>query len=222
MYSKKYLNTFLFCGALVCLITLLIPFLRVELLGAPSTFIKIVFYFVFVVFIICLLLNIAIGISNLFRNNYKFVPLQRLLCFTSLFVLIFLATIVLPLENVTLSAGFSLVLMEIFIISCFSDILRLIKSLIKIIKSEIKNIKEKRNKMKTLQTQNEQNQLGVIENTTNQNNEKNDTKQSYNNFENELNVEQNITSGQEMDIELDIEEEPTNASNQNSSDDELI
>ena len=53
MYNKKCFSTFLFIVALVSLITLILPFMSVGLIGTPVLVVKIIYYFTIVLYAIC-------------------------------------------------------------------------------------------------------------------------------------------------------------------------
>lgn len=157
MYNKKCVNTFLFVMALLCLITLMLPFINVSFLGAPSVFVKIIYYTLLVIFIVCLVAIIGIGIYSLFKNSFPLLAIQELLALISLILLLVLTMIFLPILNLGLTVGFSILLLETFIMSCFNIIFKLIKKIpliikglkekIKAKKENIAKIKEEKNKL---------------------------------------------------------------------------
>lgn len=157
MYNKKCVNTFLFVMALLCLITLMLPFINVSFFGAPSVFVKIIYYTLLVIFIVCLVAIIGIGIYSLFKNSFPLLAIQELLALISLILLLVLTMIFLPILNLGLTVGFSILLLETFIMSCFNIIFKLIKKIpliikglkekIKAKKENIAKIKEEKNKL---------------------------------------------------------------------------
>lgn len=157
MYNKKCVNTFLFVMALLCLITLMLPFINVSFLGSPSVFVKIIYYTLLVIFIVCLVAIVGIGIYSLFKNSFPLLAIQELLALISLVMLLVLTMIFLPILNLGLTVGFSILLLETFIMSCFNIIFKLIKKIplivkglkekIKAKKENIAKIKEEKNKL---------------------------------------------------------------------------
>lgn len=157
MYNKKCVNTFLFVMALLCLITLMLPFINVSFLGAPSVFVKIIYYTLLVIFIVCLVAIVGIGIYSLFKNSFPLLAIQELLALISLIMLLVLTMIFLPILNLGLTVGFSILLLETFVMSCFNIIFKLIKKIplivkglkekIKAKKENIAKIKEEKNKL---------------------------------------------------------------------------
>lgn len=159
MYNKKCKNTFLFLMALLCLITLIVPFMQVGFFGNASVILKIVYYFTLVVFAICLVAIILIGIISLFKNNYMLLPFQEFLAYVALFMLLLNLIIFAPINNVILSVGYSILAIEAFVMACLDDILKLIKKLPRNFKNLVKTIKlEKEEKLqKQLQITSEEN-----------------------------------------------------------------
>jgi len=159
MYNKKCKNTFLFLMALLCLITLIVPFMQVGFFGNTSIILKIVYYFTLVVFTICLVAIILIGIISLFKNNYMLLPFQEFLAYVALFMLLLNLIVFAPINNVILSVGYSILAIETFIMACLDEILKLIKKLPRSFKNLVKTIKlEKEEKLqKQLQITSEEN-----------------------------------------------------------------
>ncbi len=157
MYNKKCVNTFLFVMALLCLITLMLPFINVSFLGSPSVFVKIIYYTLLVIFIVCLVAIVGIGIYSLFKNSFPLLAIQELLALISLVMLLVLTMIFLPILNLGLTVGFSILLLETFVMSCFNIIFKLIKKIPLIVKGlkekirakkeNIAKIKEEKNKL---------------------------------------------------------------------------
>ena len=129
MYNKKCFSTFLFIVALVSLITLILPFMSVGLIGTPVLVVKIIYYFTIVLYAICLVLICVIGIFGLFKNNFSLLIFQEILAYIALFLLLINVFITSPIKSTGLSLGYSLILVETFILTCFNNILKLIKKL---------------------------------------------------------------------------------------------
>lgn len=150
MYNKKCLSTFLFCFALVSLITLILPFINVNFFGNVSVVLKIVYFISIVIFALSIICVIAIGIFNLFKSDFTLVPIQEFLSYVAFVMLLLTVIIFLPISNANLTLGFSILLLESFIMACFNDFLKLIKKLprtIKLIVEKVKIKKEQKQKI---------------------------------------------------------------------------
>ena len=121
MYNKKCLSTFLFCFALVSLITLILPFINVNFFGNVSVVLKIVYFISIVIFALSIICVIAIGIFNLFKSDFTLVPIQEFLSYVAFVMLLLTVIIFLPISNANLTLGFSILLLESFIMACFND-----------------------------------------------------------------------------------------------------
>ena len=175
MYNKKCINTYLFVMALICLITLILPFINVGFLGSPNVFIKILYYTSIVIFAISIIVVIGIGIYSLFKNNFALLAFQELFAFVALFMLLLISLIFLPISGLGLTAGFSLLFFETFVMALFNTVLRLIKKLpliIKGIKEKIRIKKENLAKIEEekvrLEQENENKQVSILEEQTSQ------------------------------------------------------
>lgn len=173
MYNKKCINTYLFVMALICLITLILPFINVGFLGSPNVFIKILYYTSIVIFAISIIVVIGIGIYSLFKNNFALLAFQELFAFVALFMLLIISLIFLPISGLGLTAGFSLLFFETFVMALFNTVLRLIKKLpliIKGIKEKIRIKKENLAKIEEekvrLEQENENKQVSISEEQT--------------------------------------------------------
>lgn len=173
MYNKKCINTYLFVMALICLITLILPFINVGFLGSPNVFIKILYYTSIVIFAISIIVVIGIGIYSLFKNNFALLAFQELFAFVALFMLLIISLIFLPISELGLTAGFSLLFFETFVMALFNTVLRLIKKLpliIKGIKEKIRIKKENLAKIEEekvrLEQENENKQVSISEEQT--------------------------------------------------------
>lgn len=144
MYNKKCISTFLFIMSLVGLIVLILPFMNVGLTGNPSTVVKIFYYLFIVIFAISEVLITAVGIYSLFKGNFMFTTIQEILTYVALSSLILNVLIVLPINSVGLSVGYSILLLETFVMTCFNNILRLIKQLPKTFKVILNFFKTKK------------------------------------------------------------------------------
>lgn len=144
MYSKKNISTYLFSTALISLITLILPFVAVGLTGSPATIIKIFYYIFISIYVLCLVCIVLIGIFNLFKNNYMLAPLQEICSYVALIMLLINTLIILPISNTNLSVGYSILLLETFLMACFNNIFRLIKELPRCFKSVSKYLKERK------------------------------------------------------------------------------
>jgi len=151
MYNKKCKNTFLFLMALLCLITLILPFMQVGFFGDVSVFLKIVYYFTISIFVISIVLIILIGVFSLFKNNYKLISFQEILAYLA-FIMVFINLLIfVALKTATLSVGFSILCLEAFVMASFDDIFKLIKKLPRTFRNVSNLIKEK--KQERLQNQ---------------------------------------------------------------------
>lgn len=173
MYNKKCINTYLFVMALICLITLILPFINVGFLGSPNVFIKILYYTSIVIFAISIIVVIGIGIYSLFKNNFALLAFQELFAFVALFMLLIISLIFLPISGLGLTAGFSLLFFETFVMALFNTVLRLIKKLpliIKGIKEKIRIKKENLAKIEEekvrLEQENKNKQVSISEEQT--------------------------------------------------------
>ena len=173
MYNKKCINTYLFVMALICLITLILPFINVGFLGSPNVFIKILYYTSIVIFAVSIIVVIGIGIYSLFKNNFALLAFQELFAFVALFMLLIISLIFLPISGLGLTAGFSLLFFETFVMALFNTVLRLIKKLpliIKGIKEKIRIKKENLAKIEEekvrLEQENENKQVSISEEQT--------------------------------------------------------
>lgn len=144
MYNKKCISTFLFSVALISLITLILPFIGVGLIGTPSLVVKIFYYIFLSIYSVCIVLIILFGIYNLFKNSFIFTSLQETLSYVALFMLLLNVLIVLPISNTGLSVGYSILTLEAFILACFNCILRLFRKLPTTIKTIVDYFKQKK------------------------------------------------------------------------------
>lgn len=164
MYNKKCINTFLLILALVGLITLIIPFMNVCSISEYNLVVKIFYYIFIVIFALCDILIIILGIINLFKNNFKLTPIQEMLSYIALISLLLNTLIVLPIKNVSVSVGYSIVLLETFVMACFNEIFKLIRKMprtLKLLKGYLDKIyaakKEKKEKAEQKRKQEEEN-----------------------------------------------------------------
>lgn len=149
MSNKKCISTYLLVAALICLLTLVVPFTKVGFVGEIPTALKIFYYIFLVLYIICLSLIIVIGIFSLFKNSYEFSTMQEILSYCALFCVMLTAIIFLP-TNYGLSVGYSILIFETSLLSCLNYVLKLIKELpknIEIIKQTLKKQKERINSL---------------------------------------------------------------------------
>lgn len=173
MYNKKCKNTFLFLMALLCLITLIVPFMQVGFFGTPSVFLKIIYYFTFVLFIICLVAIILIGVYSLFKNNYQLIALQEVLAYFALFLIVLTLIIFAPNKVAILSVGYSILALETFIMATFDDILKLIKKLPRMFRRIKNSIKEQRQAKLEQEAQRIKEEINETDNTNENTNEEN-------------------------------------------------
>ena len=150
MYNKKCISTFLFVLALISLLTLIIPFMNVGFTGNPSVVVKIFYYIFIVIYAISLVGIIGFGIYNLFQNNFLFVTIQETLSYISLIMVILIVVIVMPILNVGLTIGFSVLALETFVMACLNNIIRLFKRLPKSFNSIYNYFKNKHDAKKLL------------------------------------------------------------------------
>ena len=152
MYNKKCISTFLFSLALVSLITLILPFIGVGLIGSPNVLVKVFYYIFITIYAISIVLIILLGIYNLFKNSFIFTSIQETLSYIALAMLLLNILIVLPINGVGLSVGYSILTLEAVILACFNSILRLFLKLPKSIKTISDYFKQKKEqKLKILE-----------------------------------------------------------------------
>lgn len=140
MYNKKCLSTFMFCLALISLITLILPFVNVNFFGETTIILKILYFISIVIFSVCVVLISAIGIFNLFKNEFTLVSIQEFLGFIAFFMLLIPAIVFLP-TNANLTVGYSILLLESFVLACFNALLKLIRKLPRTVNTMVENIK---------------------------------------------------------------------------------
>lgn len=165
MYNKKCKNTFLFLIALVCLITLILPFMQVGFFGEVNLFLKIIYYFFISIFVICIVSIILIGIISLFKNSFMLIALQEILAYLSLIMLVILLAIFIPNPTAHLTFGFSILALETLVMAVFDDCFILIKKLPKSfrkIKEALSEQKQEKLKKQVLEAQNVQ-EKNIIE-----------------------------------------------------------
>lgn len=143
MYNKKCLSTFMFCLALISLITLILPFVNVNFFGETTIILKILYFISIVIFSVCVVLISAIGIFNLFKNEFTLVSIQEFLGFIAFFMLLIPAIVFLP-TNANLTVGYSILLLESFVLACFNALLKLIRKLPRTVNTMVENIKAKK------------------------------------------------------------------------------
>ncbi len=143
MYNKKCLSTFMFCLALISLITLILPFVNVNFFGETTILLKILYFISIVIFSVCVVLISAIGIFNLFKNEFTLVSIQEFLGFIAFFMLLIPAIVFLP-TNANLTVGYSILLLESFVLACFNALLKLIRKLPRTVNTMVENIKAKK------------------------------------------------------------------------------
>lgn len=180
MYNKKCKNTFLFLIALLCLITFIVPFMNVGFLGNTSVFLKIVYYFTISIYVISIILIILIGVYSLFKNSYILITFQETLAYLSLIMLFINLLIFGATTTSSVSAGFSILALETFVMASLADILKLIRKLPRTFKAISNSIKEKRENRKRIERErieleNRAKQQAIVneENENDNNNEEN-------------------------------------------------
>ena len=129
MYNKKCLSTYLFVLALICLFTLIAPFMNVNYIGEVSVALKILYYTTYVLYIICLVVIVVFGIYNPFKNTFTFSVIQEISAYIALFCLILNLVFFLPNLKAGLSVGYSILIVETFIMACFNVVLKLIRKM---------------------------------------------------------------------------------------------
>ena len=153
MYNKKCLSTYLFVLALISLFTLIAPFMNVNYIGEVSLALKVLYYSTYVLYIICLVVIIIFGIYNLFKNTFTFSIIQEISAFVALLSLILNLVFFIPNLNAGLSVGYSILIIETFVMACFNNILKLIRKMptnFRALKSILKTQKEKFEKVDSL------------------------------------------------------------------------
>lgn len=127
MYNKKCKSTFLFVLALVSLLTLIIPFINVGYTINTSLVLKIFYYIFIVIFCICLILNIVVGIYSLFKNNFTWLLFQELSSYIAFIMLFINLLIFAPFTNSGLTLGYSILCVETFVMAFLSDIIKIFR-----------------------------------------------------------------------------------------------
>ena len=146
MSNKKCISTYLLVMALICLLTLVVPFTKVGFIGNVATILKVFYYIFLVLFIICLSLIIIIGIFSLFKNAFEFATTQEILGYGALFCVLITIIIFVPNTTGGLSIGYSILTCETFLMACFNSTLKLIREIpsnVNILKQFVKTKKEK-------------------------------------------------------------------------------
>lgn len=159
MYNKKCKTTFLFILALVCLLTLIIPFINVGYMGTKNIALFIFYYIFIVIFGISLIANIVIGIYSLFTSNFTLICLQESASYVSFFMILLNLIIFAPSLNTSLTFGYSILTIETFVMAFLSDIIKLIKKLPKAFKEFKEKLKENKYKKQLLLLENSKNEI---------------------------------------------------------------
>lgn len=133
MESKKCISTYLLVSALICLLTLVVPFTEVGFIGVHSTVLKVFYYILTVLYIVFVSLIIIIGIFNLFKGEFEFSVLQEILAYSALLCVVITTIIYAPIIESGLSVGYSILTFETFLMACFNTIFKLIKNMPKIL-----------------------------------------------------------------------------------------
>lgn len=184
MYNKKCKNTFLFLMALLCLITFILPFMKVGFFGEPGVFLKIVYYFTISLFVISIVSIVLLGVFNLFKNNFLLLPVQEILAYIAIFMLLINLLIFVPNKKAILSVGFSILCLEAFAMATLDDIIKLFKKLPRTFKKLSNNIRDSRQEKL-------QRQASFINEETNSEREENVV---------EVNLDENILDDEEVKI----------------------
>lgn len=150
MYNKKCKSTFLFVLALICLLTLIIPFMKVGYMGEKNVALFIFYYIFIVIFGLSIVVNIAIGIYSLFSNNFSLICFQEIASYLSFLMVLLNLIIFAPSFNTSLTIGYSVLVIETFIMAFLSDIIKLIKKIPRTIRSFKENLNENRLKKQLL------------------------------------------------------------------------
>lgn len=188
MYNKKCINTFLFCSALVSLITLILPFINVNFFGDVSVVLKILYYFSIVVFSLCIVAIILIGVLSFVKNSYSLAPVQEFLSFCAFAMLLLTVFVFLPVNGANLTVGYSILLLESFVMAFLSSFIKLLRKLPRSFKLVVDSIKQKKlQKQKILE---EKEKLEKLSQETAQQNAEQNSNNSYNNS-NDLNSNNN-------------------------------
>ena len=157
MYNKKCISTFLFCLALINLITLILPFVNVNFFGDVSTILKILYFVTISIFGVGLVLIIIIGVFNFFKNDFSLVPVQEFISYVCFVMLLINVIIFLPVNNANLTLGFSILFLESFVMAFTNDFIRSLQKLPRTIKSAVENLKNKE-RLKNKNQENEKNE----------------------------------------------------------------
>jgi hypothetical protein len=129
MKDKKLLNIYMLIFSLVALITYILPFDKLQLLGGIGLTLKIIYYATSVILALSLLLIIILTLINLFKDvyiNLKLVEALTLLAFLMVIsnVLIYAGNI-----NYYLGWGYILVAIEVIVLTMFSQFVRIINAI---------------------------------------------------------------------------------------------
>lgn len=153
MSNKKCISTYLLVSALICLLTLVVPFTKVGFVGTASTALKVFYYILLVLYIIFVSLIIIIGIFNLFKGEFEFSALQEILAYSALLCNTLTIIIYAPVLESGLSVGYSVLTFETFLMASLNSILNLAKNMPKVL-SYLKTIfKVKSEKLKSVNEQ---------------------------------------------------------------------
>lgn len=166
MSSKKYISTYLLVTALICLLTLVVPFTKVGFIGEVPVILKIFYYIFLVLYIICLSLIIIIGIFSLFKNAYEFSTTQEILSYCALFCVLVTIIIYVPNKSYGLSVGYSVLAFETFLLSCFNSILQLIKEFPKNLSTLKQTLEAKKEKISELDSDIENETINIVQEDT--------------------------------------------------------
>lgn len=163
MYNKKCKSTFLFVLSLVCLLTLIVPFMNVSFVGNANLALQIFYYIFIVIFCISLVSIIAVGIYSLFSNNFSLLSFQEALGYLAFIMVLINLIIFIPCTNCGLSVGYSILVLETFVMAFLSDIIKVIKKMPRIFRNLKQTLKEK---------QEAKQQLALLEHTEEGDNDK--------------------------------------------------
>ncbi|MBE5746108.1 MAG: hypothetical protein E7359_02345 [Clostridiales bacterium] len=150
MFKKKCQSTFLFILSLVCLLTLIIPFIGVGFIGKTSLALQIFYYIFLVIFCISLLIIIGLGIYGLFANDFSLIAIQEICAYIAFAMVLLNLLIFAPCLNCGLSIGYSILALEAFVMAFLSDIIKFIKKLPKVFNNIKNRISEKRKQKQEL------------------------------------------------------------------------
>ena len=128
MKNKKLLNIYLLSFALIALITFILPITKIDTNSVESLFVTIVYYITNILIVISLVLVISIAIINLLADNYEGVKYMEALSFIALIMASINVIIYSSNLFYALSWGYTLFIIELFVLNSLNRLVKIIKS----------------------------------------------------------------------------------------------